>query len=180
MELLPETENEWLETDGLGAFASGTSSGVRTRRYHNVLMIAACGYRWRTSQEGSCHRRRQAVDATGPAIFGAGRSGIQIHLYRRRLAARRGVSSRYRLALADRSVCGGMVQCKRQESKDRRRGENSFPVSLGSSSGKIRTWAHFRNCGRQFALPSSRLSVSSLVAVRVYSYSKVDRRVVVR
>jgi len=40
MERLPETENEWLETDGLGAFASGTSSGVRTRRYHNVLMIA--------------------------------------------------------------------------------------------------------------------------------------------
>lgn len=40
MKLQPETENEWLETDGLGAFASGTSSGVRTRRYHNVLMIA--------------------------------------------------------------------------------------------------------------------------------------------
>ena len=40
MKRLPETENEWLETDGLGAFASGTSSGVRTRRYHNVLMIA--------------------------------------------------------------------------------------------------------------------------------------------
>ena len=40
MNLQPETENEWLETDGLGAFASGTSSGVRTRRYHNVLMIA--------------------------------------------------------------------------------------------------------------------------------------------
>ena len=40
MKLKPETENEWLETDGLGAFASGTSSGVRTRRYHNILMIA--------------------------------------------------------------------------------------------------------------------------------------------
>ncbi|MDA8563791.1 amylo-alpha-1,6-glucosidase [Mariniblastus sp.] len=36
----PDTSREWLETDGLGAFASGTSSGVRTRRYHNVLMIA--------------------------------------------------------------------------------------------------------------------------------------------
>ena len=40
MKLAPETQHEWLETDGLGAFASGTSSGVRTRRYHNVLMIA--------------------------------------------------------------------------------------------------------------------------------------------
>ena len=40
MDAKPELENEWLETDGFGAFASGTSSGVRTRRYHNVLMIA--------------------------------------------------------------------------------------------------------------------------------------------
>ena len=36
----PNLENEWLETDGFGGFASGTSSGVRTRRYHNILMIA--------------------------------------------------------------------------------------------------------------------------------------------
>ena len=40
MNAKPNLENEWLETDGFGAFASGTSSGVRTRRYHNVLMIA--------------------------------------------------------------------------------------------------------------------------------------------
>ena len=31
---------EWLETDGLGAFASGTVGGVRTRRYHGLLMVA--------------------------------------------------------------------------------------------------------------------------------------------
>lgn len=31
---------EWLETDGLGGFASGTASGVRTRRYHGVLLPA--------------------------------------------------------------------------------------------------------------------------------------------
>lgn len=29
---------EWLETDGLGGFASGTSSGIRTRRYHALLL----------------------------------------------------------------------------------------------------------------------------------------------
>ena len=40
MNARPDLENEWLETDGFGAFASGTSAGVRTRRYHNVLMIA--------------------------------------------------------------------------------------------------------------------------------------------
>ncbi|HUL72454.1 MAG TPA: amylo-alpha-1,6-glucosidase [Vicinamibacterales bacterium] len=31
---------EWLETDGLGGFASGTVSGVRTRRYHGLLLVA--------------------------------------------------------------------------------------------------------------------------------------------
>ena len=31
---------EWLEADGLGGFASGTISGMRTRRYHAVLLTA--------------------------------------------------------------------------------------------------------------------------------------------
>jgi predicted glycogen debranching enzyme len=31
---------EWLETDGLGGFASGTATGVRTRRYHSLLLTA--------------------------------------------------------------------------------------------------------------------------------------------
>ncbi|HET9983796.1 MAG TPA: amylo-alpha-1,6-glucosidase [Longimicrobiales bacterium] len=31
---------EWLETDGLGGYASGTVSGVRTRRYHALLLSA--------------------------------------------------------------------------------------------------------------------------------------------
>jgi predicted glycogen debranching enzyme len=31
---------EWLETDGLGGFASGTSALVRTRRYHGLLLAA--------------------------------------------------------------------------------------------------------------------------------------------
>jgi len=33
-------EREWLEADGLGGFASGTVSGVRTRRYHGLLLVA--------------------------------------------------------------------------------------------------------------------------------------------
>ena len=33
-------EREWLETDGLGGFASGTVSGMRTRRYHGLLVTA--------------------------------------------------------------------------------------------------------------------------------------------
>src|SRR6187401_1965180 len=32
---------EWLEADGLGGFASGTVAGIRTRRYHALLLAAA-------------------------------------------------------------------------------------------------------------------------------------------
>src|SRR5688572_15840873 len=32
---------EWLEADGLGGFASGTATGIRTRRYHALLLTAA-------------------------------------------------------------------------------------------------------------------------------------------
>src|SRR5437660_42768 len=31
---------EWLETDGLGGYATGTVSGLRTRRYHALLCSA--------------------------------------------------------------------------------------------------------------------------------------------
>jgi hypothetical protein len=37
---LPSTEAEWLEADGLGGFASDTVSGVRTWRYHGLLVPA--------------------------------------------------------------------------------------------------------------------------------------------
>ncbi|HXV75336.1 MAG TPA: amylo-alpha-1,6-glucosidase [Candidatus Polarisedimenticolaceae bacterium] len=35
-----DERNEWLEADGLGGFASGTASGIRTRRYHALLLVA--------------------------------------------------------------------------------------------------------------------------------------------
>lgn len=31
---------EWIEADGLGGFASGTVAGIRTRRYHALLLVA--------------------------------------------------------------------------------------------------------------------------------------------
>lgn len=34
------TKDEWLEADGLGGFSSGTASGIRTRRYHALLLAA--------------------------------------------------------------------------------------------------------------------------------------------
>src|SRR5688572_27727834 len=35
-----DDRTEWLEADGLGGFASGTSAGIRTRRYHALLLSA--------------------------------------------------------------------------------------------------------------------------------------------
>ncbi len=40
MDLTELKQNEWLEADGLGGFASGTVSGIRTRRYHALLLTA--------------------------------------------------------------------------------------------------------------------------------------------
>jgi predicted glycogen debranching enzyme len=40
MDLTELKQNEWLETDGLGGFASSTVSGIRTRRYHALLLTA--------------------------------------------------------------------------------------------------------------------------------------------
>ena len=34
------TSREWLETNGIGGFASGTISGANTRRYHGLLTAA--------------------------------------------------------------------------------------------------------------------------------------------
>src|SRR5690349_7134919 len=35
-----DDQTEWLEPDGKGGFASGTTSGIRTRRYHALLLTA--------------------------------------------------------------------------------------------------------------------------------------------
>ena len=43
-----DDRTEWLEADGLGGFASGTTSGVRSRRYHALLLTA------RTPPTGRC------------------------------------------------------------------------------------------------------------------------------
>ena len=41
MNLEEAEQQEWLETDGMGGFASGTVSLMRTRRYHGLLLVAA-------------------------------------------------------------------------------------------------------------------------------------------
>lgn len=39
-DLVAGTQREWLVTDGLGGYATGTVSGLRTRRYHGLLMVS--------------------------------------------------------------------------------------------------------------------------------------------
>ena len=36
----PHLQEEWLVTNGLGGYASGTVSGAITRRYHGLLIAA--------------------------------------------------------------------------------------------------------------------------------------------
>src|SRR5688572_3696861 len=36
-----DDQTEWLETDGRGGFASGTTAGIRSRRYHALLLPAS-------------------------------------------------------------------------------------------------------------------------------------------
>src|SRR5258708_5856951 len=38
--LQPLLDREWLVTNGLGGYASGTGSGASTRRYHGLLIAA--------------------------------------------------------------------------------------------------------------------------------------------
>ena len=38
--MLIDDKTEWLEADGLGGFASGTTANIRTRRYHALLLTA--------------------------------------------------------------------------------------------------------------------------------------------
>jgi predicted glycogen debranching enzyme len=39
-DLAAASEREWLVTDGLGGYAMGTVGGLRTRRYHGLLVVA--------------------------------------------------------------------------------------------------------------------------------------------
>jgi predicted glycogen debranching enzyme len=41
IDVFHDDDREWLETDGLGGFAMGTVNGIRTRRYHGLLVAAA-------------------------------------------------------------------------------------------------------------------------------------------
>ncbi|MEY2480504.1 MAG: hypothetical protein QOI04_1431 [Verrucomicrobiota bacterium] len=74
-----DVDAEWLEADGLGGFASGTVAGIRTRRYHALLLTATTppagrmvlvnGFdAWIETMNGSCaiSSQRYAPDVIHP------------------------------------------------------------------------------------------------------------------
>ncbi|NOT29950.1 MAG: glycogen debranching protein, partial [Planctomycetes bacterium] len=71
-ERLLDPRLEWLEADGLGGFAMGTVSGIRTRRYHGLLCAA------RTPPTG----RVMLVNAVEAWVdLGAGPRALSSHRY---------------------------------------------------------------------------------------------------
>ncbi len=64
--------HEWLETDGLGGFASGTIGGIRTRRYHGLLLAA---------MKPPTERRVFVQDIEEDFIAGASRFSLSAHRY---------------------------------------------------------------------------------------------------
>src|SRR5437867_867015 len=57
LEPATSTLKEWLVGDGLGGYASGSADGIRTRRYHAFLVVAAPG-----SAAGADERRFTLVN----------------------------------------------------------------------------------------------------------------------
>ncbi|HVE65425.1 MAG TPA: amylo-alpha-1,6-glucosidase [Thermoanaerobaculia bacterium] len=64
---------EWLETDGLGGFASGTAAGARTRRHHGLYAPAIPPLERRLLLVAGCEEF---------VVAGGERSGISTQLYR--------------------------------------------------------------------------------------------------
>src|SRR5213595_1098041 len=67
------SKREWLLTDGLGGFAMGTVAGLRTRRYHGLLVVAGAG----APAPGGRHLALAAVDPV--VVIGERRWPLAVH-----------------------------------------------------------------------------------------------------
>ncbi len=72
MPLSESTAREWLESDGLGGFASGTVAGLRTRRYHALLL---------TGQDGPTGRQVLVNGFDAFVVTAAGEHAISAQQY---------------------------------------------------------------------------------------------------
>jgi predicted glycogen debranching enzyme len=71
----PLLTREWLITNGLGGYASGTLSGVPTRRYHGLLVAALPAPRGRTLMLGEVREALRLPDGTAAFLGGEQRAG---------------------------------------------------------------------------------------------------------
>jgi predicted glycogen debranching enzyme len=76
-ETLPQSllTREWLVTNALGGYASGTLSGIPTRRYHGLLVAALPAPRGRTLMLGQLHEVLRLPDGTIARLGGEHRAG---------------------------------------------------------------------------------------------------------
>lgn len=70
---MSRVEREWLEADGLGGFAMGTADGIRTRRYHALLLAAL---------QPPDRRMVLVADVEVYVTTNAGRFALSSHRYR--------------------------------------------------------------------------------------------------
>src|SRR5437867_5315188 len=71
---------EWLVTNGLGGYASGTVSGVITRRYHGLLIAALCAPLGRVVMLNNVSEQLRLADGQTVALGGEERVGGLLEL----------------------------------------------------------------------------------------------------
>jgi predicted glycogen debranching enzyme len=72
---------EWLVTNGLGGYASGTIAGVATRRYHGLLVAALPAPLGRRMMLSHLSERLRLADGTLIRLSGEGHLPGDLHLY---------------------------------------------------------------------------------------------------
>jgi predicted glycogen debranching enzyme len=77
----PLLDREWLVTNGLGGYASGTLSGAATRRYHGLLVAALPAPRGRWMMFNHLSEHLRLADGTALQIGGEERAGGVLELY---------------------------------------------------------------------------------------------------
>src|SRR5215475_15894750 len=71
---------EWLVTNGLGGYASGTVAGVATRRFHGLLIAALPAPLGRTMMLNHLIERLRLPDGTAVQLCGDERSPDEVEM----------------------------------------------------------------------------------------------------
>src|SRR5437868_13536425 len=74
-------DREWMVTNGLGGYASGTLAGVVTRRYHGLLIAALPAPLGRVVMWNHLSDALRFDDNEAVSLAGEERAGGQLHLH---------------------------------------------------------------------------------------------------